>query len=296
VSPPLELREITVRFGGLTALDGVSLTVEESSIAGLIGPNGAGKTTLFDSIAGIVTPVSGRVRLFGTDVTDWPPYRRARLGVGRTFQRLELFGSMTVLENLVMAAESRGSGAGLITDLLALPPTVEGRARAEAKARETLEALGITDYERSLASDLPLGVSRLVELGRALCTDPKLLLLDEPSSGLRGDESRRLADTLRQLRGDGISILVVEHDMSFVLGLCSQVTVLDFGRLLAEGPPDAIRVNPTVQAAYLGDEIEAPAPKRARKAPAKRKAPTKKKAPAKKVSARKATRARAPRG
>jgi branched-chain amino acid transport system ATP-binding protein len=255
----LELAGVTVRFGGLTALDGVSLSVPAAAIVGLIGPNGAGKTTLFDSVAGVVSPASGRVELFGTDVSDWPPHRRARLGVARTFQRLELFGSLTVLENLVMAAESRAGGAGLLTDLLALPPTIEGRARAEERGRETLDALAIREYEQSLAADLPLGVSRLVELGRALCTDPKLLLLDEPSSGLRVDESRRLAETLRRLKDDdGMSILVVEHDMSFVLGLCERVTVLDFGRVLAEGRPDEIRADPLVQAAYLGDELEAP--------------------------------------
>jgi len=294
---PLELTDVTVRFGGLTALDSVSLSVPPAAIVGLIGPNGAGKTTLFDSVAGVVSPASGRVELFGNDVTQWAPHRRARLGVARTFQRLELFGSITVLENLVMAAESRAGGGGLLTDLLALPPTVEGRARAEERAREMLDALAIREYEHSLAADLPLGVSRLVELGRALCTEPKLLLLDEPSSGLRVDESRRLAATLRQLRDDdSMSILVVEHDMSFVLGLCERVTVLDFGRVLAEGPTDEIRANPQVQAAYLGDELDAPVPiprKAApkKKATAKKKAAAKKKAPAKKV-----TRARATRG
>jgi ABC-type branched-subunit amino acid transport system ATPase component len=273
---------VTVRFGGLTALDRVSLSVGPGAIVGLIGPNGAGKTTLFDSVAGVVSPASGRVELFGNDVTAWPPHRRARLGVARTFQRLELFGSITVLENLVMAAESRSGGAGLLTDLLALPPTVEGRARAQERARAMLDALEIREYEHSLAADLPLGVSRLVELGRALCTDPKLLLLDEPSSGLRVEESRRLAETLRRLKEDaGMSILVVEHDMSFVLGLCERVTVLDFGRVLAEGPPDEIRVNPQVQAAYLGDELEAPARRPAAK---------------KKAAAKKVTRARAARG
>jgi ABC-type branched-subunit amino acid transport system ATPase component len=290
----LELAGVTVRFGGLTALDDVSLSVPPAAIVGLIGPNGAGKTTLFDSVAGVVSPASGRVELFGTDVTGWPPHRRARLGVARTFQRLELFGSLTVLENLVMAAESRTGGGGLLTDLLALPPTVEGRAGAEQRARDMLDTLAIREYEHSLAADLPLGVSRLVELGRALCTDPKLLLLDEPSSGLRIDESRRLAETLRRLKADaGMSILVVEHDMSFVLGLCERVTVLDFGRVLAEGPPDEIRADPVVQAAYLGDELEAPA----KKAAAKKRAPATKKAPAKKkASAKKVTRARAARG
>jgi branched-chain amino acid transport system ATP-binding protein len=252
---PLELVEISARFGGLIALDSVNLAVSEGAIVGLIGPNGAGKTTLFNCVTGLVRPVSGRVLLFGQDVTRLAPFRRARLGLGRTFQRLELFGSLTVLENLVVAAESVTKTGGVASDLFALPGSVETRARAEEHARAVLVELGLESYADARAGDLPVGLSRLVELARARCTNPRLLLLDEPSSGLRAAESTALASHLRQLAArDGISMLVVEHDMRFVLGLCEYVYVLDFGRLLAEGPPSAIRANAAVRSAYLGEE------------------------------------------
>jgi branched-chain amino acid transport system ATP-binding protein len=248
---------VSVRFGGLRALEDVSLRVPAGTIVGLIGPNGAGKTTTFNTITGVVKPTAGTIRLFGQDVTGWALHDRARLGVGRTFQRLELFGSLTVLENLIVAAESKASRAGVVSDLLALPPTVEGRFEAEQKARQALETVGIEEYADVAAADLPLGLSRMVELARALCTDPKLLLLDEPSSGLRSQESQHLADYLRRTRAEsGTSVLLVEHDMPFVLGLCDYVYVLDFGRLLDEGTPAEIRRSPKVQAAYLGEEIE----------------------------------------
>ena len=253
---PLAVAEVSVRFGGLHALDRVSLQVGDGQIVGLIGPNGAGKTTLFNTVTGVVRPNHGRVGLFGHDVTGWAPHRRARLGVGRTFQRLELFGSLTVLENLVVGVESHSRRGGLLTDLFALPPTVETRYEARARAAALLDALGIASYAEVLAADLPTGVSRLVELGRALCTEPRLLLLDEPSSGLRGGESDHLARFLRQVRADGVSLLVVEHDIHFVLGLCDYVYVLEFGKLLAEGTPSQVRGDPQVQAAYLGEEAD----------------------------------------
>ena len=253
-SEPLVVDDITVTFGGLRALDSVSLRVAERSIVGLIGPNGAGKTTLFNSVSGLVRPASGRVLLFGDDVSGWPAHRRARAGMGRTFQRLELFGSLNVLENLVVAYEAHQQRGGLLSDLFALPATVDTRAEAEERARAVLEVLGIEDYADARAGDLPVGLARLVELGRALCTEPKLLILDEPSSGLREAESDRLADLLRGTRDeDGVSILVVEHNMRFVLGLCDYIYVLDWGRTLAEGPPDKIRADPLVRAAYLGE-------------------------------------------
>jgi branched-chain amino acid transport system ATP-binding protein len=253
----LVVDDVTVTFGGLRALDSVTLRVPERTIVGLIGPNGAGKTTLFNSVSGIVRPASGRVMLFGEDVSSWSVHRRALAGMGRTFQRLELFGSLSVLENLVVGYESHQRRGNLLSDLLALPPTVDTRALAEERARAVLERLGIDEYADARAGDLPVGLARLVELGRALCTEPKLLTLDEPSSGLRDAESERLADLLRELRdNDGVSVLVVEHNMKFVLGLCDYIYVLDFGRLLAEGSPSTVRANPQVRAAYLGEGIE----------------------------------------
>lgn len=257
----LEATEVSVTFGGLKALDAVSVSVPEGSITGLIGPNGAGKTTLFNSVTGVVPLAAGSVRIFGQDVTGWPVHRRARLGVGRTFQRLELFGSVSVIENLVVAAESRLDRGNVFTDLLALPPTVETRWEAEERALAVLELVGLAEYATARAGDLPLGLARLVELGRALCTEPRLLLLDEPSSGLRLEESQRLTALLRELRDDqGLSLLVVEHDMDFVLDLCDAVSVLDFGRVLAAGSPEEIRKDAAVQAAYLGEEVEDSAP------------------------------------
>ena len=257
MTDPLAVDGVSVRFGGLLALDGVSLRVPEQSIVGLIGPNGAGKTTLFNCVSGVIRPTDGRVRLFGEDATHWSVHHRARAGVGRTFQRLELFGTLTVLENLIVAYESRHQRSGLLSDLLALPPTVEMRANAEERATEVLETLGLGAHASTLAGDLPIGLARLVELGRALCTEPKLLLLDEPSSGLRGRESDRLAEVLRETReASGVSILVVEHDMPFVLGLCDHVYVLDFGRILAQGTPAEIRKDQRVRDAYLGTESD----------------------------------------
>jgi branched-chain amino acid transport system ATP-binding protein len=254
---PLEVRGISVRFGGVRALDDVTLRVGSGQIVGLIGPNGAGKTTLFNAVTGNVKPAGGRVVLFGHDVTTWAPHRRARLRVGRTFQRLELFGSLSVQENLVMGMEARSTRGGLVSDVLALPPTVEQRADATERAREVLQVVGLEDYAETRAGDLPIGLSRMVELGRAVCGDPNLLLLDEPSSGLSREESLRLAALLRSARDDeGESILVVEHDMSFVMDLCDYLYVLDFGKLLAEGTPPEIRRNDIVQAAYLGEDIE----------------------------------------
>jgi branched-chain amino acid transport system ATP-binding protein len=254
---PLQLIELSVRFGGVQALDHVSLSVPPAAIVGLIGPNGAGKTTLFNCVTGLQRPNAGRVLLFGDDVTGWPPHRRARYGVGRTFQRLELFSSLTVLENLVIAHESTHARGLLLSDLLSLPPSLETRSQATEQARAILGDLGLARYEGTRAGDLPIGLARLVELGRALLTTPRLLLLDEPSSGLRARESHNLTGYLRRARDErAMSILVVEHDMKFVLGLCDYVFVLDFGRLLAEGPPADIRANRAVQAAYLGQEVD----------------------------------------
>jgi ABC-type branched-subunit amino acid transport system ATPase component len=255
--PPLELQDLTVRFGGLRALEGVSLVVPPRSVVGLIGPNGAGKTTLFDCVTGMLTPAHGRVLLFGTDVRGWPPHRRARLGVGRTFQRLELFGSLTVKEHLVVAIESDTRRGGLFSDLLALPDTVETRAEAEELATSVLDQVGLAELSDVPAGDLPVGLARMAELARALALFPKLLLLDEPNSGLSETESRRLAELVRHSRDErGRSVLLVEHDMAFVLGLCDLVYVLDFGRLIASGTPEEISRHPAVVAAYLGQDVD----------------------------------------
>jgi branched-chain amino acid transport system ATP-binding protein len=244
----LQVQSVSVRFGGLHALDDVDLEVQPARITGLIGPNGAGKTTLFNVLSGLLAPFSGRVRLGDVDITSWSPHRRGRAGIARTFQRLELFGRMTVEENLVAAWESAHPGA------------IFGRGRAERRRRvaEVAELLGLGPICPRTAGELPTGLGRMVELGRALCTDPCVLLLDEPSSGLDVGETQHFAAVLKQLvaTGDGtrpIGVLLVEHDMSLVMEVCDVITVLDFGRRIAKGTPAEIQRDPAVRAAYLGE-------------------------------------------
>ncbi|MEX2539968.1 MAG: ABC transporter ATP-binding protein [Actinomycetota bacterium] len=252
----LDVRKITVDFGGLRALQNVSFTLDRGRTVGLIGPNGAGKTTLFDCIQGIVQPTAGAIRLFGQDVTAWSMHRRARLGIGRTFQRLELFGSLSVLDNLIVALESVSSVGGLANEILRRPTSIDVRRRAQGRADELLALVGLTDHATTRAADLPIGLARVLELARALATDPSLLLLDEPSSGLNDQESTRLAELLASLRKKReLSILLVEHNMDFVLGLSDEVYVLDFGRMIASGTPRQIQKDPDVRAAYLGEEM-----------------------------------------
>ena len=213
--PALRLAEVGVRFGGIAALDGVSLSVAPGEICGLIGANGAGKTTLFDVISGVRLPDAGRVELHGRPVTRWTPHRRARAGLRRTFQRVQVFGWLTIEENLLVAAEWQGGGGGVLADLVGSPT----RRRRE----------------------------------RELLHDPQVLLLDEPASGLDHGEAERFADVVEAVRtDDGTAVLLVEHDVGFVLGRCDRVVVLHLGQVLAEGLPDEIRADPRVRDAYLG--------------------------------------------
>jgi branched-chain amino acid transport system ATP-binding protein len=236
----LEVDDVHVRFGGVVAVNGASLDVPESSVIGLMGPNGAGKTTLFNVITGLQTPTSGAVRFDGRDITKVHPRQRALAGIGRTFQRLEVFGSLTVGDNIRVAAEMRG-----MTD----PAGVRDRL---------LDRVGLRPFAEVTADSVPTGIARLTELARALACDPRLLLLDEPSSGLSESETEDFAVLVRSLaEDDGRSVLIVEHDVELVLGLCSSVYVLDFGSVIASGPPDAIRADKRVQDAYLGADEEA---------------------------------------
>jgi branched-chain amino acid transport system ATP-binding protein len=243
----LKASAISVRFGGLQALDGVDLDVQSGRITGLIGPNGAGKTTMFNVLTGLIAPSDGTVLLDGDDITAWAPHRRGRAGIARTFQRLELFGRMTVEQNLLAAWEAAHRGGAL------------GRGRHECRSRvaEVIELLGLAPLAGRLAGELPTGQGRLVELGRALCTDPRVLLLDEPSSGLDAGETERFCLTLQELVDTNgpaeLAILLVEHDMPLVMRVCDVITVLDFGKRIACGLPAEIRADPDVQAAYLGD-------------------------------------------
>jgi branched-chain amino acid transport system ATP-binding protein len=232
----LEVSDVTVAFGGNRVLDGVALTAGPGLVTGLIGPNGAGKSTLFDVICGLRRPSRGRVILDGRDVTRHGPTRRARHGLARTFQRLELFGRLTVRDNLLVAAE--------------LGPE---RRRAAQAADDIVARLGLAEIADSCADTLSTGMGRLVEVGRALAVRPRFLLLDEPAAGQDGGETQHFAALLRSLADDGTAVVLVEHDMSLVMGVCDEVHVLDLGRIIAVGPPAVIRHDETVLAAYLGD-------------------------------------------
>jgi sulfate-transporting ATPase len=247
----LDARDVTVRYGGLVAVDRVSVGVSPFEIVGLIGPNGAGKTSLFEALSGFRDPAEGTVWLAGTDVTRWPAHKRAAAGLTRTFQRLELFEHLTVFDNLLAASEARVVEFGMAADVLG----IRGRADAAAvnTATEVLEGIGLAHVTHRLAGELPAGLGRLVEIGRALCTRPLVLLLDEPSAGLTESETDELATRLHDLvTSGGPSLFIVEHDVPFVLGLAHRICVMEFGRLIADGTPDEIRRDPEVGRAYLG--------------------------------------------
>jgi branched-chain amino acid transport system ATP-binding protein len=261
----LEVVDISVRFGGLTAVGGVSLEVPEGGMIGLIGPNGAGKTTLFNAISGFLAPTTGRVMFQGHDITDAPAPVRAALGAGRTFQRLELFWRMTVFDNLLVAAEAGSSRLGLASDLLHLPKRHAEERRCAQIAEEMLALTGLDWARDRRAQDLPIGSARMLELGRALAVRPKLLLLDEPSSGLDSRETKAFGELLERINSDlGVAVLLVEHDMELVMEVCRDIYVLDFGRVIAHGPPRSIVADPAVRAAYLGEEEHATAAPRPR--------------------------------
>jgi branched-chain amino acid transport system ATP-binding protein len=226
---------VTVTFGGRKALDGVAFAAEPGRVTGLIGPNGAGKSTLFDVVSGLRTPTAGRVLLDGRDVTRLGPGRRSRRGLARTFQRLELFDRLSVRDNLLVAAE--------------LGPD---RRRAARLVAEILDRLGLTALADRTADALSTGAARLVEVGRALATRPRVLLLDEPAAGQDHGETERFADLLRAVAADGTAVVLVEHDMTLVMGVCDDLHVLDLGRIIAVGPPETVRRDEVVLAAYLG--------------------------------------------
>jgi branched-chain amino acid transport system ATP-binding protein len=246
----LVAEDVSVQFGGLSALSGVSLTVPPAQIVGLIGPNGAGKTTMFNVLTGLQTAQAGRVTYEGHDISKWATHRRGRAGIARTFQRLALFARMTVHDNLVASWESSHAGGVL------------GRGRAERrhKVHDVMDLLGLWPIADRLAGELSTGQGRMVELGRALCTDAHLLLLDEPGSGLDAAETAAFSKVLRALvSGEAVTdcappaVLLVEHDMALVMDVCCSLTVLDFGKVIAVGTPAEIRNNEMVKAAYLGD-------------------------------------------
>ncbi|MEV7726093.1 ABC transporter ATP-binding protein [Streptomyces sp. NPDC087917] len=244
---------VGVRFGGVRALSGVGLGIRAGEVCGLIGPNGAGKTTLFDVLSGIRRPDEGRLFLDGADITRRSPVWRARHGMRRTFQRQQLFGQLTVADNVLVAQEWRGGGGGLAADLLAAPGRrARERTRRERAAR-VLADCGVGALGASYAGGLPVGRSRMVELTRAVADPPRVLLLDEPASGMSAPEREQLARVVRRLaHEEGCAVLLVEHNVAFVMDLCARVVVLDLGTVLAEGTPAEVRADPLVREAYLG--------------------------------------------
>jgi branched-chain amino acid transport system ATP-binding protein len=251
----IEARNVTVRFGGLVALSEVSLAVPPATIVGLVGPNGAGKTTLFGVLSGLLRPQEGDVFLAGRRITRTAPSKRARLGLARTFQQLELFMGLTVREHIVLGYRVRAQRRRLWTDLLTAGALHRESSDEHERVEQLLDLLGLRSVARTPASALPLGTARRVEVARALATRPSVVLLDEPSSGLDAAETAQLGVALRTVvEEEQVSMLLVEHDVAMVLGLSSQVAVLDFGVRIAYGSPDDIRNDPAVRAAYLGDD------------------------------------------
>ncbi|MDR2992078.1 MAG: ABC transporter ATP-binding protein [Burkholderiaceae bacterium] len=249
----LELDEVGISFGGLRAVDGLGFRVERGQIVALIGPNGAGKTTVFNLITGVYRPTQGRIRWRGRDVTGLAPHRIAGLGIRRTFQTIRLFADMTVLDN-VIAGEHLQIRQRWWQGLLGTPAQRrEERALAE-RAMAVLERLALAGVAHETATALPYGMQRRVELARTLVAQPELIILDEPAAGLNENESAGLNDTIRAIRDSGITVILVEHDMSVVMNVADNIVVINFGKKIAEGKPDEIRSNPLVIEAYLGQD------------------------------------------
>lgn len=247
----LVVDDVVVRFGGVTALDGVSLRVDQGTIAGLIGPNGAGKTTLFNCVSRLVTPNSGSITMNGTDLLATPAHGIARLGVARTYQHVSLFPELTVLENVMVGAHSR-QRAGVLRSLVPVG-IVAGERRLVDESCDLLDQLGLADFALVPAQGLPYGTLKRIEIARALAARPSLLLLDEPAGGLTHAEVDELATMIRALRDDfELTVLLVEHHMALVMGVSDHVTVLDLGRNLAAGTPAEVTSDPAVVEAYLG--------------------------------------------
>jgi branched-chain amino acid transport system ATP-binding protein len=251
----LNVENVSRTFGGLKAVSEVNMAINDGELVGLIGPNGAGKTTLFNLLTGVYEPSSGKVALGGTVVNGMKPYQITKRGAARTFQNIRLFGNMTVLEN-VMVAYHMHAKHGLLTSILRLSGHFKGEEDMKQKAIEFLKIFNLEDKKDEIAKNLPYGEQRRLEIARALAAKPKLLLLDEPAAGMNPQETVELMNLIRWIRDEfKITILLIEHDMGLVMGVCERIYVLDRGQIIASGTPEEIRTNPKVIEAYLGQEV-----------------------------------------
>ena len=248
----LRLENITMQFGGVIAVNNMNLEVGEGEIVSLIGPNGAGKTTIFNLLTGVYQPTRGSVLVNGIDIKGMPVYKVNKLGIARTFQNIRLFTDMTVLDNVKVGLHN-SMKCSFFSSVLHLPGYFKAEKRANEKAMELLDFMGLAEHANEKAGSLPYGVQRRLEIVRALATNPSVILLDEPAAGMNPSETAELTETIRRIRDEfNIAVLLIEHDMSLVMGICEGIAVLNFGRIIAKGTPDEIRDNPQVIEAYLG--------------------------------------------